>query len=58
MLKSNRNVVIDLRRRRSFINLEQINMGSCITIAVVVTIFVLSVLIFALYPNSNFPANI
>ncbi len=58
MLKNNRNIAIDLRRRRSFINLEEINIGSCITIAAVVTIFILSILIFALSPNSNFPSNI
>ncbi len=58
MLKTGRNAAIDLRKKRSFINLEEINMVSCITIATVVLIFVLSALIFALYPNSNFPANI
>jgi len=58
MLKNNRNVAIDLRRRRSFVNLEEINIVSCITIAMVVIILVSSVLIFASYPNSNFPVNI
>lgn len=58
MLKNNRNTAIDLRRRRTFINLEEINIGSCITIAMIVTILVLSVLIFASSPNSNMPASI
>jgi hypothetical protein len=58
MLKTSRNISVDLRRRRSFVNLEEINMGSCITIAAVIIILVLSVLLFASYPNSNIPVNI
>ncbi len=58
MLKTNRNTSIDLRKKRSYINLEGINMVSCITIAMIVLIFVLSVAVFASYPNSNMPAGI
>ncbi|HEX3014502.1 MAG TPA: hypothetical protein VHO92_09565 [Methanobacterium sp.] len=58
MLKTSRNIAIDLRKRRSYINLEGINMVSCITIAMVVLIFILSVAVFASYPNSNMPAGI
>ncbi len=58
MLKINRNNAIDLRKKRSYINLEGINMISCITIAVMILIFVLSVAVFASYPNSNMPAGI
>lgn len=58
MLKTNRNTSIDLRKKRSYINLEGINMISCITIAMIVLIFVLSVAVFASYPNSNMPAGI
>ena len=58
MLKNSRNTSIDLRRRQSFINLEGINIASCITIAMVIMILALSALLFASYPNSNFPANI
>ena len=58
MLKTNRNNAIDLRKKRSYINLEGINMVSCITIAMIVLIFVLSVAVFASYPNSNMPAGI
>lgn len=58
MLKTNRNTTIDLRKKRSYINLEGINMVSCITIAMIVLIFVLSVAVFASYPNSNMPAGI
>ncbi len=58
MLKINRNTTIDLRKKRSYINLEEINMASCITIAMVVLIFVLSVAVFASCPNSNMPAGI
>lgn len=58
MLKTSRNVSIDLRRRQNIVNLEDINIGSCITIAIVVIIFVLSVALFASYPNSNIPTNI
>ena len=58
MLKTNRNNAIDLRKKRSYINLEGINMISCITIATMILIFVLSVAVFASYPNSNMPAGI
>ena len=58
MLKTNRNNAIDLRKKRNYINLEGINMVSCITIAVMILIFVLSVAVFASYPNSNMPAGI
>lgn len=58
MLKTNRNTSIDLRKKRSYINLEGINMVSCITIAMIVLIFILSVAVFASYPNSNMPAGI
>ena len=58
MLKTNRNTTIDLRKKRRYINLEGINMVSCITIAMIVLIFVLSVAVFASYPNSNIPAGI
>jgi hypothetical protein len=58
MLKTSRNISVDLRRRRSFVNLEEINIASCITVAAVVIILVLSVLIFASYPNSNIPVSI
>ena len=53
MLKTSRNAAIDLRKKRSYINLEEINMASCITIAIIVLIFVLSAVLFASYPNSN-----
>ena len=58
MLKTSRNAAIDLRKRRNFINLEEVNIASCITIAMVVIIFVLSAVLFASYPNSNMPVNI
>ena len=58
MLKTNRNTAIDLRKKRSYINLEGINMVSCITIAMIILIFILSVAVFASYPNSNTPAGI
>ncbi|MEN6291639.1 MAG: hypothetical protein ABFD07_06435 [Methanobacterium sp.] len=58
MLKTSRNTAIDLRKKRNYINLEEINMASCITIAMIILIFVLSVAVFASYPNSNMPAGI
>ena len=58
MLKNSGNTAIDLRKRRSYINLEEINLASCITIAMDVLIFVLSAVIFASYPNSNMPAGV
>ncbi|MGB9936783.1 MAG: hypothetical protein ACPK7O_03630 [Methanobacterium sp.] len=58
MLKINRNTTIDLRKKRSYINLEEINIASCITIAMIVLIFVFSVAVFASGPNSNMPAGI
>ncbi len=58
MLKNSGNTAIDLRKKRSYINLEGINMVSCITIAVIVLVFVLSAVLFASYPNSNMPAGV
>jgi len=58
MLKTNKNISIDLKRRQNILNLDAINVGSCITIATVIIIFVLSVVVFASYPNSNIPTNI
>ncbi|MEN6551736.1 MULTISPECIES: hypothetical protein [Methanobacterium] len=58
MLKTSRNTAIDLRKKRNYINLEEINMASCITIAMIVLIFILSVAVFASFPNSNMPAGI
>lgn len=58
MLKTSRNVSIDLRKKQNFVNLEEINIGSCITIAAVVIILVFSVLCIAACPNSNIPAGI
>ena len=58
MLKTSRNTAIDLRKKRNHINLEEINMVSCITIAMIVLIFILSVAVFASFPNSNMPAGI
>jgi biopolymer transport protein ExbD len=58
MLKTSRNTAIDLRKKRNYINLEEINMVSCITIAMIVLIFILSVAVFASFPNSNMPAGI
>jgi len=53
MLKNSRNAAIDLRKKESIINLEEINVASCITIAMVVIMLILSAVIFASYPNSN-----
>ncbi|MEL7671678.1 hypothetical protein [Methanobacterium sp.] len=58
MLKTSRNTAIDLRKKRNYIKLEEINMVSCITIAMIVLIFILSVAVFASFPNSNMPAGI
>ncbi len=53
MLKNSRNAAIDLRKKESIINLDEINIASCITIAMVVVMLILSAAIFASYPNSN-----
>ena len=58
MLKNSRNTTINLRKKRNYINLEEINIASCITIAMIVLIFILSVAVFASCPNSNMPAGI
>lgn len=59
MLKTRRNVSIpDLRRKQSIINLEQINLQSCIMIGVIISLLVISILCVAAYPNSNMPVNI
>lgn len=58
MIKNSRNNAVDLKKRQSYINLEEINMVSCITIATVVLILVLSAAIFASYPNSNMPLGV
>ncbi|MDI6725095.1 MAG: hypothetical protein QMD61_10665 [Methanobacterium sp.] len=59
MLKTRRNVSIpDLRRKQSIINLEQINLQSCVMIGVIISLLVISILCVAAYPNSNMPVNI
>lgn len=59
MLKTRRNVSIpDLRRKQSIINLEQINLKSCVMIGVIISLLVISILCVAAYPNSNMPVNI
>ena len=58
MIKNSRKTAIDLRKKRNYINLEEINIASCITIAMIILIFVLSAVVFASYPNSNIPAGI
>jgi hypothetical protein len=58
MIKNSRKTAIDLRKKRNYINLEEINIASCITIAMIILIFVLSAAVFASYPNSNMPSGI
>jgi competence protein ComGC len=53
MIKNNRNVAVDLRRRRSVLNLEQFNPQSFIVIGMITLIFIISVLFVAAGPNSN-----
>jgi competence protein ComGC len=53
MLKNNRNGTVDLRRRRSFMNLEQLNPQSFFIIGMIIMILIISVLCVAVYPNSN-----
>jgi competence protein ComGC len=58
MLKNSRNVSVNLRRRRSFLNLEQFNPQSFVLIGMIVMILIISILCVAAYPNSNMPASI
>ena len=58
MIKNSRKTAVDLRKKRNYINLEEINIASCITIAMIILIFVLSAAVFASCPNSNMPAGI
>lgn len=53
MLKNNRNITVDLRRKRSLVNLEQFNTQSFFIIGTVIMILIISVLCVAAYPNSN-----
>jgi competence protein ComGC len=53
MLKNSRSVSVDLRRRKSFMNLEQFNLQSFALIGMIVMILIISVLCVAAYPNSN-----
>lgn len=53
MLKNSRNVAVDLRRKRSFMNLGQFNPQSFFVIGMIIMIFIISVLCVAAGPNSN-----
>jgi competence protein ComGC len=53
MLKNSRSVSVDLRRRKSFMNLEHFNPQSLALIGMIVMILIISVLCVAAYPNSN-----
>ncbi len=57
MFKTRRNVP-DLRRRQKIINLEEINLYSCIMVGIIISLFVISILCVSAYPNSNIPLNI
>lgn len=57
MFKSRRNVP-DLRRRQKVINLENINLHSCLMMVIILSVFIISVLCVSAYPNSNIPAGI
>ena len=58
MLKNSRNISVNLRRRKSFMNLEQFNPQSFVLIGMIVMILIISILCVATYPNSNMPAGI
>lgn len=58
MLKNGRSASVDLRKRRSFINLEGLNFQFLVLIAMIVMILIISVLTVAAYPNSNMPAGV
>lgn len=53
MLKNSRNVAVDLRRKRSLMNLGQFNPQSFFLIGMIIMIFIISVLCVAAGPNSN-----
>lgn len=58
MLKNSKSVSVDLRRRRSYLNLEQFNSQSFVLIWMIVLILMLCVLCVTAYPNSNMFAGI
>lgn len=58
MIKNNRNVAVDLRRRRTFLSLEQYNLQSFVLIGMIMIIFIISALFVASGPNSNMPMGI
>jgi len=58
MIKNNRSVAVDLRRRRSFLNLEQYNFQSFVLIGMIIMLFIISALFIASGPNSNMPVGI
>ncbi len=53
MLKNNRNIAVDLRRRKSYINLDQFNHQSIAIIGMIVMIMIVSILCVSAFPNSN-----
>jgi len=58
MMKNNRSFAVDLRRRRSILNLEQFNLQSFALIGMIMVIFIISALLVASGPNSNMPVGI
>ncbi|MGZ7043374.1 MAG: hypothetical protein ACXVHS_04520 [Methanobacterium sp.] len=53
MLKNNRNFPVSLRKRKSIINLEGLNLQSFLTIGIVLMVLLISILCTAASPNSN-----
>ncbi|MGZ7046902.1 MAG: hypothetical protein ACXVH2_00695 [Methanobacterium sp.] len=53
MLKNNRNFPVSLRKRKSIINLEGLNLQSFFTIGIVLMVLLISILCTAASPNSN-----
>lgn len=58
MIKNNRNIHGDLRRKRTLLNLEHVNMQSFILTGIIIIILFVSVMCVAAFPNSNVLAGI
>ncbi len=58
MFKSSRNARVDLRRRRSLIDLRNVNNESLLFITAILMVLIISILCVAAAPNSNMFAGV
>ncbi len=58
MFKSSRNTRVDLRRRKSLIDLRNVNNESLLFITAILMVLIISILCVAAAPNSNMLAGV